>query len=246
MPRQRFQEGLRRGIAFLRQSDARGRDPADRTAGPAECPPCPAVPGRRRARGSACSADTGPSRTPAPGHRRPAAERHHAPSGSTTPSNSTDGIASIDTSTSMGSPFNDSATPSREPTNRGTAPAAVRRSASARSPSRFDAVGDENGHTTRADTAVARTSKQRQGRGFRDLGRHLRLRAPSASAAGICRMPRPAATASASSGATFISPDTMRSRTAGVCTRDSSNRKALMMWVFSTGVWLFQNSVACV
>ena len=48
------------------------------------------------------------------------------------------------------------------------------------------------------------------------------------------------------SGATFISPDTIRSRTAGVCTRDSSKRKALMMCVFSTGVWLFQNSVAWV
>ena len=63
---------------------------------------------------------------------------------------------------------------------------------------------------------------------------------------GISRMPSPAATAFASSGATFIRPDTMRSRMAGVCTRDSSKRKALMMCVFSTSVWLFQNSVACV
>ena len=38
----------------------------------------------------------------------------------------------------------------------------------------------------------------------------------------------------------------IRSRTAAVCTRASSNRKALMMCVFSTGVWLFQNSAACV
>ena len=38
----------------------------------------------------------------------------------------------------------------------------------------------------------------------------------------------------------------MRSRTAGVCTRDSSKRNALMMCCFSTSVWLFQNNVACV
>ena len=64
--------------------------------------------------------------------------------------------------------------------------------------------------------------------------------------AGSSRMPRPAATASASSGATFIRPETMRSRIAGVCTRDSSKRNALTMCCFSTSVWLFQNSVACV
>ena len=64
--------------------------------------------------------------------------------------------------------------------------------------------------------------------------------------AGISRMPSPAATPSASSGATFIRPDTIRSRTAGVCTRESSKRKALMMCCFSTSVWLFQNNVACV
>ena len=64
--------------------------------------------------------------------------------------------------------------------------------------------------------------------------------------AGSSRIPRPAATASASSVATFIRPETMRSRTAGVCTRDSSKRNALMMCCFSIGVWLFQKSVACV
>ena len=64
--------------------------------------------------------------------------------------------------------------------------------------------------------------------------------------AGISDRPRPAATASASSGATFMSPETIRSRMAGVCTLDSSKRKALMIWVFSTPVWLFQKSVACV
>ena len=64
--------------------------------------------------------------------------------------------------------------------------------------------------------------------------------------AGISRMPSPAATPSASSAATFIRPETIRSRIAGVCTRDNSKRKALMMCCFSTSVWLFQNSVACV
>ena len=63
---------------------------------------------------------------------------------------------------------------------------------------------------------------------------------------GIVAMPSPSATAVASSGATFIRPDTIRSRTAGVCTRDSSKVNALMMWVFSTSDWLFQKSVACV
>ena len=64
--------------------------------------------------------------------------------------------------------------------------------------------------------------------------------------AGISRMPSPVATAVASSASTFIRPDTIRSRTAGVWTRDSSKRNALMMCCFSTSVWLFQNSVACV
>ena len=64
--------------------------------------------------------------------------------------------------------------------------------------------------------------------------------------AGSSRMPRPAATGSASSCATFSRLDTIRSRTAGVCTRDSSKRKALMMCCCSMSVWLFQNNVACV
>ena len=63
---------------------------------------------------------------------------------------------------------------------------------------------------------------------------------------GSSRMPSPLATAWPSSGATFSRPDTMRSRIAGVCTFDSSKRNALTMCVFSTGVWLFQNSVAWV
>ena len=40
--------------------------------------------------------------------------------------------------------------------------------------------------------------------------------------------------------------ETMRFRTARVCTRDNSKRKALMMCCFSTSVWLFQNNVAWV
>ena len=43
-----------------------------------------------------------------------------------------------------------------------------------------------------------------------------------------------------------ISPEIIRSRIAGVCTRDSSKRKALTMCCCSTSVWLFQNSNACV
>ena len=65
-------------------------------------------------------------------------------------------------------------------------------------------------------------------------------------AVGISRIPSPAATRLASSAATFISPDTIRCRIAGVCTRDSSKRNALMMCCFSTSVWLFQNNVAWV
>ena len=54
--------------------------------------------------------------------------------------------------------------------------------------------------------------------------------------AGMVRIPRPVATASANSRSTFIRPDTIRSRTAGVCTRDSSKRNALMMCARSGGV----------
>ena len=63
---------------------------------------------------------------------------------------------------------------------------------------------------------------------------------------GIFRMPSPVATARARPASTFIRPETIRSRTAGVWTRDNSNRNALMMCCFSTSVWLFQNNVACV
>ena len=59
-------------------------------------------------------------------------------------------------------------------------------------------------------------------------------------------IPKPIATPSASSVATFASIDTTRSRMAAVCTRVSSKRKARMMCSFSTDDWLFQNSVACV
>ena len=64
--------------------------------------------------------------------------------------------------------------------------------------------------------------------------------------AGSLRMPRPDATAVANPESTFIRPDTIRSRTAGVWTRDNSKRNALMMCCFSTSVWLFQNKMACV
>ena len=63
---------------------------------------------------------------------------------------------------------------------------------------------------------------------------------------GISRIPSPVATVVARSAATFIRPETIRSRIAGVWTRENSNRKALMMCCFSTSVWLFQNNVACV
>ena len=54
--------------------------------------------------------------------------------------------------------------------------------------------------------------------------------------AGMLRIPRPVATASANSRSTFINPDTIRSRIAGVCTRESSKRNALMMCARSGGV----------
>ena len=140
----------------------------------------------------------------------------------------------------------DSAVPRRAPTNRGTAPAAVRRSAMVMQHAAFDAVGDEDRDTARADAAVARTGKQRQRRrlgDFRlDVGlEHLRHRRGQLAHA-EARQPRPRPAPPRRSS----SPETIRSRIAGVCTFDSSNRKALMMCVFSTGVWLFQNSVACV
>ena len=74
--------------------------------------------------------------------------------------------------------------------------------------------------------------------GVTSASQHLRHRRRQLAG---CR--GPSATASASSASTFSRPETMRSRIAGVCTRDSSKRNALMMCAFSTGVWLFQNSV---
>ena len=38
----------------------------------------------------------------------------------------------------------------------------------------------------------------------------------------------------------------MRSRIAGTCTFDNSNRNALMMCCCSVGVWLLKKSAACV
>jgi hypothetical protein len=58
-------------------------------------------------------------------------------------------------------------------------------------------------------------------------------------------MPSPWATAPASIGSTLTSMDTTRSRTAGVCTRVSSKRKAAAMWACSTGDWLLKNRRAC-
>ena len=54
--------------------------------------------------------------------------------------------------------------------------------------------------------------------------------------AGMVRIPSPVATASANSRSTFIRPDTIRSRMAGVCTRVSSKRNALIMCARSGGV----------
>jgi hypothetical protein len=43
----------------------------------------------------------------------------------------------------------------------------------------------------------------------------------------------------------LASIDTNRVRTACVCTRVNSKRKALTMWACSGGVWLIQNRRAC-
>jgi hypothetical protein len=51
-------------------------------------------------------------------------------------------------------------------------------------------------------------------------------------------MPRPLPTFLASSSEALRSDATMRSRTAGTVTFDSSKRKALAIWSCSTGVWL--------
>ena len=59
-------------------------------------------------------------------------------------------------------------------------------------------------------------------------------------------MPNPSATCAARSSSTLRSDATIRSRIAGTCTLVSSKRKPRTMCAFSIGVWLFQNSVACV
>ncbi|SIK81290.1 Uncharacterised protein [Mycobacteroides abscessus subsp. abscessus] len=59
-------------------------------------------------------------------------------------------------------------------------------------------------------------------------------------------MPRPSATAVASSVDTFINDDTIRSRMAGTVSLLSSKRKPPMMCAFSVSVWLLKNNVACV
>jgi hypothetical protein len=57
-------------------------------------------------------------------------------------------------------------------------------------------------------------------------------------------IPSSSASDEASSSSTFASIDTTRSRTAGTCTRVSSNRKPRRTWAFSIAVWLFQKSRA--
>ena len=142
-------------------------------------------------------------------------------------------------------PMNGALVPSVVDTKRGTAPSLVSRSASETraSPSHPSA--------TRIATRRVRMLPS-PGRANNDSAWETETSGVTSRvmtfdiAAGIFRIPSPAATPSASSAATFIRPDTIRSRTAGVCTRDSSKRKALMMCCFSTSVWLFQKSVGWV
>ena len=94
------------------------------------------------------------------------------------------------------------------------------------------------------DAAITRSRKQRQRRRQHHFGCDVGSE-PSASAPAshAYRVQRPRLRRVPP---TFIRPDTIRFRIAGVCTRDSSKRNALMMCCFSTLVWLFQNKVACV
>ena len=136
-------------------------------------------------------------------------------------------------------------TPSVDATKRATAPSSVSRPASATSAS------PSHPSATRMATRRVRILPS-PGRANRDSDGDTETSGVTSRfstfgiGAGNSRMPKPAATGSASSRATFSRPDTIRSRTAGVCTRESSKRNALMMCCFSTSVWLFQNNVAWV
>ena len=107
------------------------------------------------------------------------------------------------------------------------------------------AVADEDGHSAGSNLPTAGRARSDSAGEVETSGVTPALE-DLGIGAGISRKARPDATAAAKASSTFVSPDTMRSRIAGVCTRDSSNRKALVMCCCSTSVWLFQNSVACV
>ena len=148
-------------------------------------------------------------------------------------------------STSIGGPLEDSTVPSLMPMKRGTAPTAINSSATARTLSPSTPLAT-NRATRRASTHPLPGRANSESAGDSLISGVTSFWRAFGIGAGSVVIPNPSATASASSLATFISPETIRSRTAGVWTRDSSKRKALMMWVFSTAVWLFQKSVAWV
>ena len=161
--------------------------------------------------------------------------------GTTAASHSTDGAASIDTSTSIGSPLHFATWPSLMPTKRGTAPCCRRMPRGHRGSARHRRHPPRAIAMRRVDAVLARAREQRQRR------LTARLRACGArfstfgSGSGSSSCPDPSATACASSSATLRSCATTRSRTATVCTLVSSKRNARMMCCFSTSLWLFQN-----
>ena len=126
-----------------------------------------------------------------------------------------DGAASTETSTVSSSPEAAETSPSVVPTYRATAPSARRRSTNLPQRLIIAAIGDQHGDSAGADSAISRRANNDSIGDAWTSGVTSRSRA-FGMAAGISRIPSPVATASASSTATFIKPDTIRSRMADV------------------------------
>ena len=155
-----------------------------------------------------------------------------SPTGSTTASHMTDGAVSSVISTCTGWPDTPVTAPSFPPTTRGTAPACCRvayvsRNAASSTPSAT------NNATRRVRIPVLPGRLNSDSAGETSTSDSTLVSSARGCASGT-GMPSPSATPCASTASTFTSTETIRSRTASVCTRVNSNRKALMICVFST------------
>ena len=142
--------------------------------------------------------------------------------GSASASYSTAGIASKVTSTFTSGPATASMRPRREPTNRGTAPAAESVACSGGRRPPVNAVGHEDGNATGPYSAISRPESSE--RAFETSTSGAGGRFKTGGSGSGTSMPRPRATPAASSLSTLASIATTRRRTALVCTRVSSKR----------------------